>query len=83
MIKLNGQKIKFSKFPNGETLVDTELLNKSEHEYRIDFKWEKDEDILYLYFVLGHLKEKHIKNKDVYIYYVIFNSSYIFCKEVS
>lgn len=75
MIKLNGQEIKFSKFPNGETLVDTELLNKAEGGCRIDFKWEKDEDILHLYFVLGHLSARTpaIKNKQIYIYYMPYS----------
>lgn len=73
MIKLNGQEIEFSKFPNGEALVDTELLNKAENGCRIDFKWEKDEDILHLYFVLGHLQDRIIRDKKIYIYYMPYS----------
>lgn len=73
MIKLDGQEIKFSKFPNGETLVDTEVLNRAESGCRIDFKWGEDEDILHLYFVLSHLNEQHKLNRNIYIYYMPYS----------
>ena len=75
MIKVDGQEVSFSKFPNGETLVDTEILNKTESGCRIDFKWEKDEDILYLYFVLSHLTARtpSIRNKKIYIWYMPYS----------
>lgn len=73
MIKINGEKVELSKFPNGETLVDTELLNRAENGCRIDFKWEKDEDILHLLFVLGHLRHKNIQEKKIFIYYMPYS----------
>lgn len=73
MIKINGEKVELSKFPNGETLVDTELLNQVENGCRIDFKYEKDEDILYLMFVLGHLRHRNIHEKKIYIYYMPYS----------
>lgn len=73
MIKLDGQEIKFSKFPNGETLVDTEILNRAGSGCRIDFKWETDEDILHLYFVLSHLNNQHKLNRKIYIYYMPYS----------
>lgn len=72
MIKVDGKEIQFSKFPNGETLVDTEVLNKAESGCRIDFKWKKDEDILYLYFVLKHLSDEGALI-DVYVYYMPYS----------
>lgn len=71
MIKLNGEDVKFSKFPNGETLVDTTILNEAKDGCRIDFKWEKDEDILHLYFVLSHLSL--VRNKEIYIWYMPYS----------
>lgn len=74
MIKVNNKEIQFSKFPNGETLVDTTVLNEAKDGCRIDFKWEKDEDILHLYFVLSHLNhECLVENKEVYIYYMPYS----------
>ena len=73
MIKINDIEIGFDKFPNGEILVDTKILNSVERGCRIDFKWEKDEDILHFYFVLGHLQDREIDNKQIYIYYMPYS----------
>lgn len=73
MIKINDREIKFSKFPNGETLVDTTILNEAKDGCRIDFKWEKDEDILHLYFVMCHLRDKEITKKQIFIYYMPYS----------
>lgn len=70
MIEINGQKIVLDKFPNGETLVHTEVLNElikqKTEKIRIDFKWLNDEDLLHLFFVLKHLGKKISKD-------IIFN----------
>ena len=74
MIKVNGEVVEFNKFPNGETLVDTELLNNVDDSCRIDFKWENNEDILHLYFVLCHLTNQlFIEKKQIYIYYMPYS----------
>lgn len=73
MIKVNGKEIQFSKFPNGETLVDTTILNEAKNSCRIDFKWEKDEDILHLVFALRHLSSNGVSNKNIYIYYMPYS----------
>lgn len=75
MIKINNIEVRFDKFPNGETLVDTKVLNSAESGCRIDFKWEKDEDILHLYFVLSHLTARtpSIRNKKIYIWYMPYS----------
>ena len=72
MIKVNGEVVEFNKFPNGETLVDTTILNEAKGGCRIDFKWEKDEDILHLYFVLKHLSDGGALI-DVYVYYMPYS----------
>lgn len=77
MIKVNGQEIKLTKFPNGETLVDTSYLNTlvNEEKVRIDFKYFEDADILHLYFVLKHLDKNctFITKKKIYIYYMPYS----------
>lgn len=75
MIKINGKEVEFTKFPNGETLVHTELLNqlKTDKRVRIDFKYFSDDDILHLYFVLKHLFYLNVNRKDLYIYYMPYS----------
>ena len=75
MIKINDIEIKFDKFPNGEILVDTKVLNSVENGCRIDFKWENNEDILRLYFVLRHLiaRTPSVSDKKLYIYYMPYS----------
>ncbi len=76
MIKVNNQEIKFDKFPNGETLVNTDVLNNVlpiNGEYRIDFKWVNDEDLLHLYFVLNHLNYLGYFQYKLYIYYMPYS----------
>ena len=76
MIKVNGKEIKFTKFPNNETLVDTEVLNNlkdSEEPVRVEFKWFNDADLLHLYFVLKHLYDLINSYIELYIYYMPYS----------
>ena len=75
MIKINDIEIGFDKFPNGEILIDTKVLNSVENGCRIDFKWENNEDILRLYFVLRHLiaRTPSVSDKKLYIYYMPYS----------
>lgn len=79
MLKIHGKEIMFTKFPNKETLVDTKILNEinecKESFIRIDFKWNEDEDLLHLYFVLNHIKCNFGKSKPIklYIYYMPYS----------
>ena len=54
MIKVNGKKIEFKTFPNGETLFDASQLKTpfayQERNY-VDFKYETDSDLMNLLFV--------------------------------
>lgn len=61
MISFNGKKVEFKKFPNGESLIDSENLKtrSDDNEIRVDF--ESDEDITHLIFLKGHLDESRTK----------------------
>lgn len=51
MIILNNQKVIIKKFPNGETLINTNNLKVMDNDMNeIKFKFENDEDIMQLYF---------------------------------
>ncbi|WP_160684237.1 ribose-phosphate pyrophosphokinase [Clostridium sp. C2-6-12] len=56
MIYLNEEKVEVKKFPNGESLINSENLNiKMIEVNKIKFKFENDEDITHLIFLKGHL----------------------------
>ena len=57
MISLNDREINIKKFPNGESLINTEDLNISEEINIIKLKFESDNDITHLIFLKGHLDE--------------------------
>lgn len=76
MIKINNKTIQISKFPNGEALIDTDILNEyvgSRERIRVDFKWINDEDILHLHFVLQHLRQIPTCPIDLYIQYMPYS----------
>lgn len=75
MIKVNGEEIEFSVFPNNETLVNTAILNKIHDDgpIRIDFKYYEDKDILHLYFVLCHIRALCNNLINLYIYYMPYS----------
>lgn len=55
MIILNGKKIDFDQFPNGETVVDPAIHLQVKKHNKILFKYENDQDLLRLIFVKRHL----------------------------
>jgi len=62
MIYLNREKVEIKKFPNGESLIDSENLKIKENDLNvIKFKFENDEDITHLIFLKGHLEELRAK----------------------
>ena len=75
MIKVDSKEIVINRFPNGEILVDTTYLTNLQEGFRtrVDFKWVNNEDILSLYFVLNHIKNKAKLGLDLYIYYLPFS----------
>ena len=75
MILVNGKRIKFTNFPNGETHVDTSFLNKLliGDRVRVDFKYLSDSSIVKLLFVLGHLEFYTIGGRDIFIHYMPYS----------
>ncbi len=79
MIYINDVEIEFSAFPNGEILVNTDILNnidKNIKSIRVDFKWQENEDLLNLYFAIKHLRytnnDKYLPI-DLYVYYMPYS----------
>jgi len=61
MIFLNNEMVEVKKFPNGESLINSENLKLKSYENEIKVKFENDEDITHLIFLKGHLDELQIK----------------------
>lgn len=70
MILLNNKEVKVTKFPNGESLIDTSLLNELSElkslkspELYLTLRFESNEDILNLIFIKRHIDS--LKNRSV------------------
>lgn len=63
MIYLNNVKVNITKFPNGESLINSENLNIDNEVNTIKIKFENDEDITRLIFLKGHLDDLNVKCK--------------------
>lgn len=62
MIYLNGENVEIKKFPNGESLINSENIKIKENEPNlVKFKFENDDDITRLIFLKGHLDELRVK----------------------
>ncbi|AJG98972.1 ribose-phosphate pyrophosphokinase [Clostridium beijerinckii] len=61
MIFLNDKEIEVKKFPNGESLINSQELNIKEWVNIIKLKFESDNDITHLIFLKEHLDELNIK----------------------
>lgn len=62
MIRLNGEKLAFKTFPNGETLVNGEqILSLAKDENILFFKYENDGDLIKLLFVKSFLDDHRHK----------------------
>lgn len=68
MISLNDKEININKFPNGESLINSEDLNISEEINIIKLKFESDKDITHLIFLKGHLDDLNVKCKLIIAY---------------
>lgn len=58
---LNDKEIEVKKFPNGESLINSQELNIKEWVNTIKLKFESDNDITHLIFLKEHLDELNIK----------------------
>lgn len=76
MIKVDKVTLDFGEFPNFETLVKTEFLNRIETDdkgyVKVEFKWYDDKSLIRLYFVLKHLRQMYPKIK-LFIYYMPYS----------
>ena len=61
MIKINGEKLEITKFPNGESLIKTTEVLKDikdlENIIEMTVKFESDEDLIHMMFIKKHLDE--------------------------
>lgn len=62
MIYLNGSKLNIKKFPNGESLINSQELKLKDQINEIKLKFETDDDITHLIFLKGHLDELNLKS---------------------
>lgn len=61
MIYLNGEKVEITIFPNGESLIKSENLDKYNDINEIKLIFEDDRDITHLIFLKGYLDERNLK----------------------
>lgn len=57
MLKLNGEKINITKFPNGEALIKDSFSSLKSNNFTVTMKFESDEDLIHLMMVTKHLKD--------------------------
>lgn len=67
MICLNDEIVEIMRFPNGESLINSDKL-KIKQDNEIKLKFESDEDITRLMFLKGHLDELEVKANLVFSY---------------
>ena len=64
MIKINGEKLEITKFPNGESLIKTTEVLKDikdlENIIEMTVKFESDEDLIHMMFIKKHLDEMNL-----------------------
>lgn len=76
MIWLNGEKLVFETYPNGETRVDGEriaALTAQGGVHRLAFKYEDDGDLVRLLFVKSHLDERRAGPASLELYYMPYS----------
>lgn len=61
MIYLNNAKVNITRFPNGESLINSEDLSINNDINTLKLKFENDSDITHLIFIKGHLDELNVK----------------------
>nr|WP_142340203.1 ribose-phosphate pyrophosphokinase-like domain-containing protein [Priestia megaterium] len=75
MIKVNNKKIRFEKFPNGETRFVVENFPELEFMNTVEFKFESDEDLLKLQFVKRYIDSLRttVSRVELVIYYMPYS----------
>lgn len=67
MIKINGREFKVNKFPNGETIIDKNLITQFSF-VRIWWSYESDSDFMMLYYIKSLLDEHKIDSSLTILY---------------
>lgn len=57
MIKVNGDVVKITKFPNGESLIKSDFVARNGENYVVSMKFESDEDLAHLMMIKNHMDE--------------------------
>jgi ribose-phosphate pyrophosphokinase len=76
MILVNGEKVQFTKFPNGETKLEEESVSHGLHLMfpKVSFKYENDGDLVKLMFVKNYLDSIFKDNRTVLtVYYMPYS----------
>lgn len=75
MIKINGQELVTSVYPNGEMKIDLkDFVTDEIKEYEIKWKYESDSEIIQLAFITDYIKEKRlIRNVSLHILYMPYS----------
>lgn len=74
MIILNGEEVKFEKFPNGETRFITDgIKDNLEAINEISFKYEDDSDLIKLMFVKNYIDTFNFFGTTLVIYYMPYS----------
>lgn len=75
MIKVNGQEVIFEKFPNGETNLVVESIEKNISTIHpvIHFKYENDSDLIKLMFVKKYIDSFYPLSTRLLIYYMPYS----------
>lgn len=70
MIKLNGNEIRFEKFPNGETkMVEQDITEVLTLKNTIEFKYQDDSDLIKLMFVKKYIEQVSIGSMIMLVIY--------------
>lgn len=75
MIYLNGHKIEFSAFPNGETKINEDQIKSylNYHEDKVVFKYENDSDLIKLMLFKKYLDDRKARNTTLTISYMPYS----------
>lgn len=74
MLLINGEEVKFEKFPNGETRLVKEGIEESWHTMnKVSFKYEDDSDLIKLMLLKNYLDNLKFENVDLLIYYMPYS----------
>ena len=69
MIEIDGRRIRFNEYPNGETLILAKAIKSGSKATKVSLSYESDEDLVHLMFVKKHLDPHPVKLEIRYMPY--------------